>query len=87
MDIVYLLSHAEQAGQSGLSSALVFPDRKLISDEIAVWTRTTGPPIHWAGRRPLIVLNACHTAEIVQSTLGGFVSNFVAGGAAVRDWH
>ncbi len=82
MDIVYLLSHAEQAGQSGLSSALVFPDRKLISDEIAVWTRDNWPANHWDGRRPLIVLNACHTAEIVQSTLGGFVSNFVAGGAA-----
>ncbi len=82
MDIVYLLSHAEQAGESGLSSALVFPDGRLISDEIAVWTRDHWPADHWDGRRPLVVLNACHTAEIVQSTLGGFVSNFVAGGAA-----
>jgi hypothetical protein len=82
MDIVYLLSHAEQAGVSGLTSALVFPDRKLISDEIAAWTRDHWPINHWDGRRPLIVLNACHTAEVVQSTLGGFVTNFVAGGAA-----
>jgi hypothetical protein len=82
MDVVYLLSHAQQSGESGLSSALVFPDRQLDSDEIAVWTRDDWPADHWDGRRPLVVLNACHTAEIVQSTLGGFVSNFVASGAS-----
>src|ERR1022692_803659 len=82
MDIVYLLSHAEQAGEAGLDSKLVFPDRPLTSGDIAVWTRDKWPADHWYSRHPLVVLNACHTAEIVQSTMAGFVPNFVDGGAA-----
>ena len=81
VDIVYLLSHAQQAA-SGLSDELIFPDQSLMSEDIAVWTRDYWRPDHWNGRRPLIVLNACHTAEIVQSTMAGFVTNFVAAGAA-----
>ena len=81
MDIVYLIGHAEQAA-SGLSYVLAFPDQKLASEDVATWSRDYWPTNHWHNRRPLVVLNACQTAEITQSTMGNFVKNFVAAGAA-----
>jgi CHAT domain-containing protein len=82
MDVVYLLGHCERAGPAERTQALVFPDHSLTSDDVAVWARDQWPKDHWYGRRPLIVLNACYTAEVVASTMAGFVTNFVAGGAA-----
>lgn len=82
MDVVYLISHAERSGVLDLGSALVFPDGRLESKDVSAWTTGSWPPDHWSGRRPLVVLNACYTAEIVQSMLGGFVTHFVNGGAA-----
>ena len=82
MDVVYLISHAERSGVLDLGSALVFPDGRLESKDVAAWTLDYWPADHWSDRHPLIVLNACHTAEIVQSMLGGFVTYFVNGGAA-----
>lgn len=81
MDVVYLLSHAE-AHDSSENVALIFPDGPLTSEQIIVWARDHWPVDHWGTRRPLVVLNACHTTEVVQSTMTGFVSNFVGAGAA-----
>ncbi|MEU2241177.1 CHAT domain-containing protein [Streptomyces sp. NPDC018338] len=82
LDVVYLLSHCERTGAGGLAQALVFQDQTLTSDDVAVWARDRWPKDHWDGRRPLVFLNACYTAEIVASTMAGFVANFVAAGAA-----
>ena len=76
MDIVYLISHAESFG-----SVLTF-DLPVSSGQISAWTKDDWPADHWRGRRPLVVLNACHSAELTQSTLGSFVRNFVGSGAA-----
>jgi hypothetical protein len=35
-------------------------------------------------RRPLVILNACQTSEIVQSSMATFVSNFIGAGAYRR---
>ncbi|MFD3724090.1 CHAT domain-containing protein [Streptomyces sp. NPDC058671] len=82
MDVVYLLSHCKRTGPSERTHALVFADQKLTSDDVAVWARDEWPKDHWAGRRPLVLLNACYTAEITASTMAGFVTNFVAAGAS-----
>lgn len=76
MDIVYLISHAESFG-----SVLTF-DLPVSSGQISAWTKDDWPADHWRGRRPLVVLNACHSAELTQATLGSFVRNFVGSGAA-----
>ncbi|WP_327250933.1 CHAT domain-containing protein [Streptomyces sp. NBC_01244] len=77
-----MLSHCERTGPTLRTPALIFSDQPLTSDDISVWTRTVWPKDHWHERRPLVVLNACYTAELVQTTIAGFVSNFVAAGAA-----
>ncbi|MEU6981727.1 hypothetical protein [Streptomyces sp. NPDC046371] len=43
MDIVYLLGHCESTGPFGRTQALVFPDRTLTRDDIAVWARDKWP--------------------------------------------
>jgi hypothetical protein len=82
-DIVYVLCHNENGNQPGGGSVLMFADGPLGSDEVAEYTRTRWPKDHWREQhRPLIVLNACRTAEIVQTTMSGFVKNFTGAGAA-----
>ncbi len=81
-DVVYVLCHNEDADTPGRGSALTFTDGPLMSDEIAEWARDEWPSDHWSERRPLVVLNACRTAEMLQSTMSGYVSNFTGAGAA-----
>lgn len=85
MDIVYLLCHAERVSNSATIAPtlrLEFSDRCVTSDDIATWSRDEWDLAHWSERRPLVVLNACQTSEIVQSSMATFVSNFVGAGAS-----
>jgi CHAT domain len=85
MDIVYLLCHAERVASSAVvapTMRLEFTDRCVTSDDIASWSRDEWDVRHWSDRRPLVILNACQTSEIVQSSMATFVSNFVGAGAS-----
>ena len=44
--------------------------------DIAAWARTAWPYPHWPNRRPLILLNGCHTVEATSGTLNAFVPAF-----------
>jgi hypothetical protein len=44
--------------------------------DVARWARGWSRP-HWPSRRPLVVLNGCHTAEFTSRTLNSFPSAFV----------
>lgn len=82
-DIVYVLCHHEKLKKAGRGSALMFADGALKSDQIAQRTVANWPSDHWRkDHRPLVVLNACGTAEIVQTTMSSFVKNFAGAGAS-----
>jgi hypothetical protein len=85
MDVVYLLCHAERVPSNAVVAPtlrLEFTDRCVTSDDIATWSRDEWDVRHWSDRRPLVVLNACQTSEIVQSSMATFVSNFIGAGAS-----
>jgi hypothetical protein len=50
-----------------------------------MWAHSTWPWDHWEERHPVVVLNGCHTAEILPETLADFVDAFTtsAGAAGV----
>jgi hypothetical protein len=88
MDVVYLYCHSgtEAAADGVLSSIyLNLGTSRLRTSSIHNWARRPWPYPHWPRRRPLVVLNGCHTVEQTSQTLGGFVDAFAgrAGAAGV----
>jgi len=86
MDVVYVLCHSDRdpvdESDRAPDSTLVFRDQSVVSSDVNTWA-VDWPHDHWHDRRPLVVLNACHTVELTQSTLGNFATAFVnAAGAA-----
>jgi len=82
-DVVYVLCHGEALSGPGEGAALSFADEQFTSHGVGEWSRDAwGGQAHWKDRRPLVILNACRTAEIVQSTLSDFVKMFALAGAA-----
>lgn len=84
MDVVYVLSHCDYRGRPGaLAADRVFRfDGYLLAPEtirgwVAEWPRR-----HWSLRKPLVLLNACHTVERSSRTLSNFVDQFVNGAGA-----
>lgn len=87
MDIAYLYSHGSVDKEvTGLSAGtkLTFGKAKVTADTIINWSRNRAawPPPHWDERRPLVVLNGCHTTEKVSRMLAGFVPAFVRSAGA-----
>jgi CHAT domain-containing protein len=87
MDIAYLYSHGipDHAATGVLAGTrLTFGKAKVTADTIISWSRnrTAWPPPHWDERRPLVVLNGCHTTEQISRMLVGFVPAFVRSAGA-----
>jgi hypothetical protein len=90
MDVAYLYCHGgyhELAIKALPSSILRFGSTFVDPVEVSNWRRDGGPwpRPHWPRRRPLVVLNGCHTVELTTATLSNFVNAFVnrAGAAGV----
>ncbi|WP_156371061.1 hypothetical protein [Nocardia arizonensis] len=90
MDLAYLYCHGgylKHATGQRPAAGLCFGDTVICEEDIAGWRLPGGPwPYpHWAIRKPLVVLNGCHTAEFTTSSLSNLVNAFVnrAGAAAV----
>jgi hypothetical protein len=90
MDIAYLYCHGGY--HKVVSNALPFPvlrfGRGFVDPvEVSNWRRdqTLWPRPHWPHRKPLVVLNGCHTTELTTATLANFVDAFAnrAGAAGV----
>lgn len=90
MDVAYLYCHGGY--HRAASNALPFPvlrfGRGFVDPvEVSNWRRdqTLWPRPHWPRRKPLVVLNGCHTTELTTATLANFVDAFAnrAGAAGV----
>ncbi|MEU5259961.1 hypothetical protein [Amycolatopsis sp. NPDC021455] len=89
MDVAYLYCHGgyhKVATNALPSPVLRFGASVLDPVTVANWRRDgRWPRPHWPSRKPLIVLNGCHTAELTTATLSNFVDAFAnrAGAAGV----
>jgi hypothetical protein len=81
MDIAYLYSHGvyDRVVEGALPSThLLFGGERIGPLDISKWARSNRwPDPHWASRKPLVVINGCHTAELTSATLANFVGAFV----------
>jgi hypothetical protein len=85
-DLLYFFCHGARVTGAGTAiggMALDFgAGGTLTPEDVSFWARLS-PRIRWTRRRPLVVLNGCHTGERLPETLTDFASAFVqATGAA-----
>jgi hypothetical protein len=81
MDIVYFYCHCGYEVRSDTASADRYLDLggvRMQPLDINMWARTVWDDPHWPRRRPLVVLNGCHTAETTSGTLNSFVPAFTS---------
>ncbi|WP_310725888.1 CHAT domain-containing protein [Streptomyces sp. N2A] len=88
MDIVYFYCHCGYDVRTETAAADRYLDLGGIRMEpldIGMWARTVWDDPHWPRRRPLVVLNGCHTTETTSGTLNSFVPAFtlLAGASGV----
>lgn len=88
LDVAYLYCHCDNqylTPQSSPSQLLRFGDARIGPLDVTMWARTSWRNPHWPTRKPLVVLNGCHTVEKTTATLSSFVDAFVqdAGAAGV----
>ncbi|MEO6090471.1 MAG: hypothetical protein ABIQ18_45960 [Umezawaea sp.] len=90
MDVAYLYCHGgyyKLAANALPSPVLRFGTSMVDPVEVANWRRNRAvwPRPHWPSRKPLVVMNGCHTAEMTTATLANFVDAFAnrAGAAGV----
>ncbi|SNY53179.1 CHAT domain-containing protein [Paractinoplanes atraurantiacus] len=90
MDVVYVYAHCERQRDEGATAStakIVFGTGETFTAvDVRGWNEYYDwPARHWEDREPLVVLNACHTGEILAATLTGFVDAFAqtAGAAGV----
>lgn len=79
-DLLYLYCHGRRATGAGTapgSVVLDFGAGGTLTPEHVSWWPDLAPRIRWQRRRPLVVLNGCHTGERLPETLIDFASAFV----------
>ncbi|GGV28208.1 hypothetical protein GCM10010260_80790 [Streptomyces filipinensis] len=79
MDIVYFYCHCGYDVRSDTAAAdryLDLGEVRMQPLDITNWARTEWDDPHWPRRRPLVILNGCHTAETTSGTLNSFVPAF-----------
>jgi hypothetical protein len=88
MDVVYLYCHGGRdrpAGATAPDAVLELgPGRRdrFKPLDVSMWARSKWARDHWRSRQPVVVLNGCHTTEMLPDTLADFVVGFVAARAA-----
>ena len=86
MDVVYLYCHCDYDLASpsyGYDLRLRLGTAAFTPADVNMWTRIPPwPRPHWPTRHPLVVINGCHTAEMVTGTLTSFVRSFANRAAA-----
>jgi hypothetical protein len=78
-DVVYFYCHCGyETWYTGAAANryLKIGDFHIQALDVENWARRWREP-HWPRRRPLVVLNGCHTAESTACTLNGFVPAFI----------
>jgi len=90
IDVAYLYCHCGYQKLSDRAAPSVFlrlGSQSIGPLDVSKWARSARlwPHPHWPNRKPLVVLNGCHTVEFTSATLSDFVSAFVnrAGAAGV----
>jgi len=90
MDVAYLYCHCgyQKLSDRAVPSAVLRLGTQSIGPlDVSKWARSPRlwPRPHWPNRKPLVVLNGCHTVDFTNATLSDFVSAFVdrAGAAGV----
>ncbi|MDG6106995.1 hypothetical protein Daura_27915 [Dactylosporangium aurantiacum] len=80
VDLLYFLCHGRREphwlGGPDRVELELGPADRITPQGVADWAELS-PPVRWATRRPLVVLNGCHTGEVLPATLAEFVSAFV----------
>jgi hypothetical protein len=82
MDVAYLYCHCgyqKLSQRADPSVSLWFGYQQVGPLDISKWTRShrIWPKPHWPNRKPLVVINGCHTVDLTSSTLSDFVGTFV----------
>jgi hypothetical protein len=80
LDVAYLYCHCgyqHLTPRSVPSQLLIFGDAKIGPLDVSMWASAIWSNPHWPTRKPLIVLNGCHTVEASSATLSSFVDAFV----------
>ncbi|XVV08386.1 CHAT domain-containing protein [Actinoplanes sp. CA-131856] len=90
MDLVYVYAHCDRELDEGATASkakiVLGSGDSFTPLDVRKWAGYYDWPYpHWSGREPLVVLNACHTGEVLAATLAGFVDAFAqtAGAAGV----
>lgn len=89
LDLLYVYCHGERRKPPGANVSdpvlVLGPSpNAFTAGDVMQWIRNWENP-HWPNRRPLVILNTCHSGEIRAATLASFVDAFVvtAGAAGV----
>jgi len=85
MDVAYLYCHGayqQVSARAAPTVYLLYGGEKVGPLDINKWAEARWPDPHWPSRKPLVVLNGCHTAEATSGTLATFVSAFVGDAGA-----
>lgn len=85
LDVAYLYCHCDYqylTPESAPSQLLRFGDARIGPLDVTMWARANWSNPHWPTRKPLIVLNGCHTVEVSTATLSSFVEAFVQNAGA-----
>ena len=85
-DVLYFYCHGARVERDGSSAPRpvldLGPGGRLSPLTLQTWS-TGAPPVRWDRRHPLVVLNGCHTGEVLPDVPAELVSAFVDGlGAA-----
>jgi hypothetical protein len=89
MDVAYLYSHCgydKISLRAAPAPSLRFGPRAVGALDISSWARSSRwPRPHWPNRRPLVVLNGCHTIEVTSTMPFTLIDAFTsrAGAAGV----
>jgi hypothetical protein len=85
MDVAYLYCHFgyRALGTDVRPSVTLRLDSTYVGPgDITAWSDALWPRPHWPRRKPLILLNGCHTLDMTSATLSNFVKSFTTDAGA-----
>jgi multiple sugar transport system ATP-binding protein len=79
IDVVYFYCHGRRWFPDGADTAIpaleIGRDEQITPMEVNAW-KSSWPKDHWDRRRPLVVVNGCHTTELTPEEILSFVTTF-----------